>query len=287
MLIRVVNTRRSSVGVGWHGACSTSGRRWEGPVVEPRGRFSERSLTFQAGAEGHVAPRKVRVSGSETGRRHGPPSGGTGHLDAHSQAQGSKGPETPATAERVTAPDDGARPWRSGSEERRGGQPPRPPRRERPGGKGSAVNARARKSTGGDAGPRCRRGARLRRAERHRGETRFAAGGNTVNPRIGSGMQQARRVEGGENRRGGAKPRGRNTETAWPPAPEGRAETRDRALTPPAFETMEGRSLDKPKRGSPAGRSGGTDRVVVGKDGVKVRRDARAHPNRLSVRPVR
>jgi hypothetical protein len=33
---------------------------------------------------------------------------------------------------------------------------------------------------------------------------------NAMNPRIGSGMQQARNSPRGENRRGGAKPRGRN-----------------------------------------------------------------------------
>lgn len=94
------------------------------------------------------------------------------------------------------------------------------------------MNARARKSAGGDAGPRCRRGARLRRAGRHRGEARFAAGGNPVNPRIGSGMKQARAVAGGGNRRGGEKPRGRNVETAWQPAPDGRPETVGPEWTP-------------------------------------------------------
>jgi hypothetical protein len=42
------------------------------------------------------------------------------------------------------------------------------------------------------------------------GGTRRSNAGNTTNPRIGSGMQQARNSPRGENRRGGAKPRGRN-----------------------------------------------------------------------------
>jgi hypothetical protein len=51
----------------------------------------------------------------------------------------------------------------------------------------------------------------------HRGKASWLAGlrpdarcGNAVDPRIGSGMQQARDSQSGGNRRGGAKPRGRN-----------------------------------------------------------------------------
>jgi len=44
--------------------------------------------------------------------------------------------------------------------------------------------------------------------------------GNAVNPRIGSGMQQARNSGGGESRRGGAKPRGRNGIRGWSPRTE-------------------------------------------------------------------
>jgi len=51
---------------------------------------------------------------------------------------------------------------------------------------------------------------RVRRDSRERVETNRASTGNAVNPRIGSGMQQARDSAGGENRRGGATPRGRN-----------------------------------------------------------------------------
>jgi len=42
------------------------------------------------------------------------------------------------------------------------------------------------------------------------GDSRRSRAGNATNPRIGSGMQQARKSPRGENRRGGAKPRGRN-----------------------------------------------------------------------------
>jgi hypothetical protein len=47
--------------------------------------------------------------------------------------------------------------------------------------------------------------------------------GNTVNPRVGCGLQQRPRRQAGENRRGGEKPRGRNGTcaggTAGPKAP--------------------------------------------------------------------
>jgi hypothetical protein len=47
-----------------------------------------------------------------------------------------------------------------------------------------------------------------------------------VNPMTGSGMQQARAVEGGVSRRGGAKPRGRNAGATGRRSPKGAAETR-------------------------------------------------------------
>jgi hypothetical protein len=95
---------------------------------------------------------------------------------------------------------------------RRGGKPTRRPTRGRPGGqgiRGERTDARKRgravtrpHGSGRDEGDldetrrrRCRRGARLRRAGEHGEEARFATGPNAVNPRIGSGMQQAREVE--------------------------------------------------------------------------------------------
>jgi hypothetical protein len=62
-------------------------------------------------------------------------------------------------------------------------------------------------------------------------EDRMPAG-NAVNPRIGSGMQQARDSEGGENRRGGAKPRGRNGIRGWLPRTEARPAMVEREWTP-------------------------------------------------------
>lgn len=47
----------------------------------------------------------------------------------------------------------------------------------------------------------------MRGAEEHPGRS---TSGNATNPRIGSGMQQARKSSGGVNRRGRAKRRGRN-----------------------------------------------------------------------------
>jgi hypothetical protein len=63
----------------------------------------------------------------------------------------------------------------------------------------------------------CRRGFLRRVRILHCGEASWLAGlqpdarcGNAMDPRIGSGMQQARDSQSGGNRRGGAKPRGRN-----------------------------------------------------------------------------
>ena len=40
-------------------------------------------------------------------------------------------------------------------------------------------------------------------------------GGNTVNPMLGSGMQQAREALGGATRQGGEKPRRRPATSVW------------------------------------------------------------------------
>jgi hypothetical protein len=40
---------------------------------------------------------------------------------------------------------------------------------------------------------------------------------------------------------------------------------------------MEGRSLENPRRGSPAAMPGGTDQAAVGQDGAKVTRGAHVH----------
>jgi len=55
---------------------------------------------------------------------------------------------------------------------------------------------------------------------------RGGGAGNAMNPRIGSGMQQAREPSGGENRRGGAIPRGRNMRRGWLPRRRSRAARR-------------------------------------------------------------
>jgi hypothetical protein len=144
--------------------------------------------------------------------------------------------------------------------ERHGGQPSRRSERGRSGGQGRAVNAPARKSRCGDAGPSCRRGSKLRRAGLHRGEARLTTRGNAVNPRIGSGMQQARKVEEEQtvevvrDHAGGTRtrlvaPSRRHGSNAGPGV--------DSSTAP-----MEGRSLDNPRRGSPAEMSGGTDRAA-------------------------
>jgi hypothetical protein len=86
-------------------------------------------------------------------------------------------------------------------------------------------------------------------------EDRMPAG-NAVNPRIGSGMQQARDSEGGENRRGGAKPRGRNGIRGWLPRTEARPAMVEREWTPAEHvDGGEGRS-DATGTREPTGRSG-------------------------------
>jgi hypothetical protein len=159
--------------------------------------------------------------------------------------------------------------------ERHGGQPSRRSERGRSGGQGRAVNAPARKSRCGDAGPSCRRGSKLRRAGLHRGEARLTTRGNAVNPRIGSGMQQARKVEEEQtvevvrNHEGGTRTEpGRSV-------PKARQQCRAGSGLPDC--TDGGAVFGNPRRGSPAAMSGGTDRVVVGKDGAKVTRGAHAH----------
>jgi hypothetical protein len=88
----------------------------------------------------------------------------------------------------------------------------------------------------------------LRRVERCRGEAGFATGGNAANPRIGSGMKQAREVEEEQtaevvrNHEGG-------TREGVATLSEERASVLEWTLRPPS---MKGRSLDKPKRGNPA-----------------------------------
>ena len=135
-----------------------------------------------------------------------------------------------------------------------------------------------------DPGRRCRRGARLRRAGSHRGEARLTTRGNAVNPRIGSGMQQARTVEEEEpvevvrNHEGGT--RTRLVASSRRPGGDVRP-----GVDSPTFP-MEGRSLDNPRRGCPAAMPGGTDRAAVGKDGAKVTRGARVHPDGWARGPV-
>jgi hypothetical protein len=99
-----------------------------------------------------------------------------------------------------------------------------------------------------------------------------------MNPRIGSGMQQARTVEEEEaaevvrNHEGGTRTR------------LVASSRRQGGIARPGVDSstspMEGRSLDNPKRGSPAAMPGGTDRAAVGQDGAKVTRGAHVHLHR-------
>lgn len=135
------------------------------------------------------------------------------------------------------------------------------------------MNARARESTGGDAVPGCRRGKGFGGRDSIAGTSGFGSDRNAVNPRIGSGMQHARAVEEEEtvevvrNHEGG-------TRTRLVAASRRRGSDAPPGVDSPTFP-MEGRSLDNPRRGSPAAMPGGTDRAAVGTDGAKVTRGAR------------
>jgi hypothetical protein len=99
-------------------------------------------------------------------------------------------------------------------------------------------------------------GGRLRRAGWRGGEAGFATGGNATNPRIGSGMKQAREreeeqaVEVVRNHEDG-------TREGVATLSEGRESGWEWTL---GVTSMEGRSLDNPRRGNPAMR-------VVGSQG--------------------
>ena len=89
---------------------------------------------------------------------------------------------------------------------------------------------------------------RLRRAGWRRGETGFATGGNATNPRIGSGMKQACKARE-EQTVEVVRNHGDGTREGVATLPEGRASVREWILSP---VSMEGRSLDNPRRGNPA-----------------------------------
>jgi hypothetical protein len=100
---------------------------------------------------------------------------------------------------------------------------------------------------------------------------------NAANPRFGTGMQQARIPRSGANRRGGAKPRGRNAIGAGCSGPKAMP-----ARAAPGVDSTDayggGAIVDNPKRGSPAATSGGMDRKASGKAAPKVTRESRPRP---------
>jgi len=79
---------------------------------------------------------------------------------------------------------------------------------------------------------------------------------NAANPRIGSGMQQARDPPGGGSRRGGEKPRGRNRTTRWIPRRRSRALGRG-GSGHPKDTPMEGRSGEAQERKTSPHRASG------------------------------
>jgi len=130
-----------------------------------------------------------------------------------------------------------------------------------PGGKGEEARRAVTRAHGHGLvpDPSLSAGGRLRRAGMRWEEVRFATGRNTANPMIGSRAKQTCTVEEVN------PPRWCETTRAargrdWPSIPEGSNPGR-RTLR---LRTMEGRSLDNPKRGSPTGRSGRMDRDATG-----------------------
>jgi len=144
-----------------------------------------------------------------------------------SKAQEGAGPERRQRRATDTRPYDGARP-RS-----RRSRSSHPDRVGPSNGTGRGEAATGKNGTGATTAAMrngCRQGISLRGVRiLHRGEALSHPGlrpgvqhGNAENPRIGSGMQQARDSSSGGNRRGGEKPRGRNrTSKVEPSRPKG------------------------------------------------------------------
>jgi hypothetical protein len=151
------------------------------------------------------------------------------------KAQEGQGVLPPATEVQRHGLDCGAKPRRRRSQ-RKPGETKRWKRRfEQPRWK---LRANVREATATVTWCGCRRGRSFEGYESRRGEgdsfgsvcgphgsrERGGGTGNAMNPRIGSGMQQAREPSGGVNRRGGARPRGRNMRRGWLPRRRSRAE---------------------------------------------------------------
>jgi hypothetical protein len=143
------------------------------------------------------------------------------------------------------------------------------------------VNATTGDGRSGDAGPRRREirldptqlsaEGKLRRAAAAWRGTLFRDRGKRREPHDRQRHATRPQGHGGANRRGGAKPRGRHAgwELAFPSRRriEPRSDARGRCSgnADSAACTMEGRSLDNPKRGNPALRPGRKDRNASGK----------------------
>jgi hypothetical protein len=120
------------------------------------------------------------------------------------------------------------------------------------------------------------RPARVGRHEQERG--------NGVNPRVGGPLQHAAPRQGGGSRRGGTRPRGRNTDGKWHSHPEGgRPPGNRRAISGSGLpgEQHDGGAIfgqsQERKLGRAAARLNGraAGPGSVGKDGAKVRRGKR------------
>jgi len=75
----------------------------------------------------------------------------------------------------------------------------------------------------------------------------FAGTGNVANPMVGSRVQHTDTLMKGANRRGGEKPRGRNTVGVGRRRPEGRARKGEIREWTPSARTAEGRSSTTPR----------------------------------------
>jgi hypothetical protein len=116
-------------------------------------------------------------------------------------------------------------------------------------------------------------GGRLRRAGWRGEEAGFATGGNATNPRIGSGMKQAREIEE-EQAVEVVRNHEDGTREGVATLSEGRESGREWTLR---LTSMEGQIFGQPQERNPAMRVVGSQGPEgVGKDGTKVRRVAQS-----------
>jgi len=204
-LASAVNPRRDSGGIGLPGV-RTSVRAPPVPA-HGRGGFGRTPV-----AERSFASHALTGGAAQTTAGGGNPRP-AGRTSKRNEAQEGSDSSAPATARAARGPDDGARPrGRLPRPSHHAERVPQGAHRARRWSRGNGEGATAAVTRYG-----CRRGFfegfdPAQRGSIGRSDHRSGARGaeTRANPRIGSGMQQARASQCGGSRRGGAKPRGRN-----------------------------------------------------------------------------